>query len=147
MRILTLTTMLVFFVATSLLTGCSISYSTGKSSDSISASFDSISGSSGSGGDTAAAPAATVYAEDVAAATALYVSSQKNSEQFLQTISNIARSHGIVDWEREGMTYAAMGKGLKRSGIAEQQIAELPYFRTLAGSADFERLLTGYHQS
>lgn len=139
--------MLAIAAAASFLAGCSISYSTGKSSDSISTSFDSISGSSGSVGDTAAAPAANGYGEDVAAATVLYASSRKNSEQFLHTISNIARSHGIVDWEQERGTYAAMGKGLKRAGIDEQQIAELPYFRTLAGTADYTRLLKGYRQS
>ena len=147
MRISAVFTMPALLVATSLLAGCSISYSTGKSSDSISTSFDSISGSSTSGGDTAVAPAASAYAEDVAAATVLHASSQKNSEQFLQTISNIARSHGIVDWEQERGTYSAMGKGLKRAGVDEQKITELPYFRTLAGSAAYSRLLQGYHQS
>lgn len=147
MRITTLFAMPAILAVTSLLAGCSISYSTGKSSDSISTSLDSISSSSTSGGDTAAAPAASSYAEDVAAATVLHASSQKNSEQFLQTISNIARSHGIVDWEQEMGTYVAMGKGLKRAGVDEQQIAELPYFRTLVDSADYTRLLQGYHQS
>lgn len=147
MRISTFFAMMALFVVTSLLAGCSVSYSTGKSSDSISTSLDSISGSSGSSGDSAAGLAASAFAEDVEAATVLYASSLENSEQFQQIISNIARSHGIVDWEQQRGTYAAMGKGLKRAGVDEPKIVELPYFRTLAGSADFERLLQSYHQS
>ena len=136
----------IFLVAACMLAGCSISYSSGKSSDSISGSFDSISGSfdSSSGGGTTAAPAATAYAEDVAAATVLYVSSRDNTEHFQRVISTIARSHGIVDWEQKKLTYTAMGKGLKRAGIVEQQIAELPYFRSLGHDAAFKRVLTGY---
>ncbi len=140
-------TLPALFLAVIMLGGCSISYSTGKSSDSISASFDSISGSSGSGGQEAAASTASAYGEDVAAATVLYASSRNNVEQFLLTISTIATSHGIVDWEGEGGTYTAMGQGLKRAGVEKQQIATLPYFRTLVGSADYTRLMQGYSRS
>jgi hypothetical protein len=147
MRCSWFTTLPALFVTFTLLTGCSISYSTGKSSDSISASFDSISGSSASGGETAAISAANLYVEDVVAATVHYASNRENSEQFLHAISNIARRHGIVDWEREDMTYGAMGRGLRRAGVTEQQIGELPYFHTLTGSTDFKLLLVGYHQS
>jgi len=138
--------MLLLFAATCMLAGCSISYSTGKSSDSISGSLDSISGSfnSSSGGGTTAAPAATAYAEDVAAATVLYASSPDNTQHFQQIISSIARSHGIVDWERDELTYRAMGQGLKQAGIAELQIAGLPYFQSLGQGVDFKRVLTGY---
>jgi len=139
------TALLALFVTSTLLTGCSISYSTGKSSDSISASLDSI--SSGSGGATVAALEAGAYVEDVAAATALYASGRNNSEYFLRSIGHIARSHGIVDWERADLTYGAMGRGLRRAGIAEEQIGALPYFQTLAGRACFTLLLKGYHQS
>ena len=147
MRISTLASLLVLFTAISLLAGCSISYSTGKSSDAISASSDSISNSSDSDDDKTAASTASTYVEDVATATVRYASNQKAREQFLQTISNIARSHGIVDWEREKITYTAMGKGLKRAGINKQGIATLGYFRTLADKSDYSLVLKGYHQS
>lgn len=146
MRISILASLLVFFTLSSLLASCSISYSTGKSSDAISASSDSVSASSGSGDDNTAAAAASNYAEDVAAATVRYASRKTESEQFLQTISNIARSHGIVDWEREKITYAAMGAGLKRTGMDEQGIATLGYFRTHVSRTDYSLVLKGYRQ-
>jgi hypothetical protein len=147
MRISRAFTMLNLLVMVSLLTGCSISYSVGKSSDSISASSDSISGSSNSGGEKAATAALSSYAEDIAAATVLFASGQTNSEQFLQTVTTIGRSHGIINWELEQETYAAMGKGLKRAGIGEKQIANLPYFSTFVGTADYKLVLQGFHQS
>jgi len=137
--------LLCFCIAGCMLAGCSISYSSGKSSDSISGSFDSISGSfDSSSGGTTAAPAATAYAEDVAAATVLYTASPDNTGYFQQIISTIARSHGIVDWEQEKITYTAMGKGLKQAGISESQIAELPYFHGLGHKSAFKGVLSGY---
>ncbi|MDH5552860.1 MAG: putative lipoprotein [Nitrosomonas sp.] len=148
MRISISAGIILILVAPSFLTGCSISYSTGKSSDSISASSDSISDSSGSsGGDSATDTAANNYTEDVMVATARYASSQKDDEWFLQAISAIARSHGIVDWERDQLTYTAMGKGLKQAGIDEKAISTLAYFHTLPNRADYLLVLAGYHQS
>lgn len=143
----TITAIVLMIVASSLLAGCSISYSTGKSSDSISTSSDSISASSDSKGNGSAAAAANNYAEDVTAATAHYASSQKDGAEFLQIISNIARSHGIVDWEQDKLTYTAMGQGLKQAGIDEQTIAKLSYFHTLSNRANYLLVLEGYHQS
>ncbi len=139
--------MLTLLAAASLVAGCSISYSTGKSSDSISTSLDSISGSSGSGKEKSATSAAKTYTEDVAAATVLFASGQKNSEQFLATVSQIARSHGIVNWEKEKETYIAMGRGLKRAGITKKEISELPYFSSLAGTSNYSTVLHEYKKS
>ncbi len=147
MRISISVGMIFILVATSLLAGCSISYSTGKSSDSISASLDSISDSSDSGGDGEADAAVNNYTEDVMVATAQYVTSQKDDKWFLQAISNIARSHGIVDWEREQLTYKAMGKGLKQAGVDEAAISTLAYFHTLPNRTDYLLVLKGFHQS
>jgi len=139
--------MLILLAAAGLLAGCSISYSSGKSSDSISASLDSISGSSGSGKESSTALTAKTYTEDVAAATVLFASGQENSKQFLDTISQIARSHGIVNWEKEKETYSSMGMGLKRAGITKEEIPELPYFSTLAGTSSYSGVLQGYNRS
>ncbi len=147
MRISLITAMFLLFSVLSLLSGCSISYSSGKSSDSISASSDSISDSSGSGDDEEAESTANAYGEDIAAATKRYALYQTESAQFMQTISNIAQNHGIVDWEQEKLTYTAMGRGLKQAGINEQIIGELTYFSSLAGSDDYSLVLAGYHQS
>jgi len=147
MRISLITAMFLLFAVFSLLSGCSISYSVGKSSDSISASSDSISDSSGGDDDEEAESTANAYGEDIAAATKHYALYQTKREQFMQTVSNIARNHGIVDWEQEKLTYTAMGRGLKQAGINEQFIGELAYFSSLLGSDDYSLVLAGYHNS
>ena len=147
MRISTITAVLLILSVTAFLSGCSISYSGGKSSDSISASLDSISDSSSGGDDSSAASAANYYAEDVTAATVDYASNQHGVERFQQIISSIARIHGVVDWERDQLTYTAMGKGLRQAGIDEQGIDTLVYFQTLPNRADYLLVLAGYHQS
>ena len=153
MRLLLFTTCLTVFVSLGLLTGCSVSYSFGKSSDAISASLDSISASSGSISDSsskddkAAKVAAKMFIEDVAAATVNFISNQDNSELFQQAISSIAKNHGIVDWEQERITYIAMGRGLKQAGVDEQTISNFPYFRIVANSSFYSYVLAGYHQS
>ena len=147
MRISTITAVLLILSVPAFLSGCSISYSGGKSSDSISASLDSISDSSSGGDDSAAASAANNYAEDVTAATADYASNQSGVERFLQVISSIARTHGVVDWERDQLTYTSMGKGLKQAGVDEQTIATLAYFHGLPNRSDYLLVLESYRQS
>jgi len=147
MRFSLLAIILVLFASISLLAGCSISYSLGKSSDSISASLDSISDSSDSSDNDAADETANMYIEDVAVATVRFVSNKEESGLFQQAISNIAWNHGIVDWEQEEITYVAMGKGLKQAGVDEHTISDFPYFRIVASSAYYLQVLAGYHQS
>ncbi len=147
MRFPLLAIILVFFTSISLLAGCSISYSLGKSSDSISASLDSISDSSDSSDNDASDETASMYIEDVVVATVHFVSSMKDSELFQQAISDIAWNHGIVDWEQEDITYVAMGQGLKQAGVDEHTISDFPYFRIVASGAFYSQVLAGYRQS
>ncbi len=128
-------------------TGCSISYSLEQSSDSVSASLESLTSPSrsSSGEEEAQVSAtATIYEEDVAAATVLYVSSDKNNDTYLRQITSIAENHGISDWEQESSTFFGMGKGLRRAGVAESSIASLPYFRSIADSPNYSLVLRGY---
>ena len=147
MRISTIIAVLLILSVPVFLSGCSVSYSGGKSSDSISASLDSISDSSSGGDDSSAASAANNYAEDVTAATADYASNQSGVERFLQVISSIARIHGVVDWERDQLTYTSMGKGLKQAGVDEKTIAILAYFHGLPNRSDYLLVLESYRQS
>ena len=128
-------------------TGCSISYSLEKSSDSVSASLDSItsiSTSSSGGEEEKVSVTATVYEEDVAAVTVLYVSSEKNNDDYLRQITSIAKKHGISDWEQDSSTFVGMGKGLRRAGVAEASIVSLPYFRSIADGSNYSQVLKGY---
>ncbi len=130
-------------------TGCSISYSLEKSSDSVSASLDSItsiSTSSSGGGEeeTKIKETGTVYEEDVAAVTVLYVSREKSTDDYQRQITAIAKNHGISDWEQEESTFFGMGKGLRRAGVSEDSIANLPFFRSMTKSSQYSNVITGY---
>lgn len=130
-------------------TGCSISYSLEKSSDSVSASLDSftsISTSSSGGEDEKVSAAISVYQEDVAAVTVLYVSRHEKTDEYQRQVTTIARNHGISDWEQEQSTYIGMGKGLRRAGVSKDSIGNLPYFRSMVAdsSAQYSKVMTGY---
>jgi len=123
-----------------LLAGCSISYSSGKSSDSVTSSVSS------GGGSKTAGQEISLYTEEVVALTDSYVRQGKNSVNFQHTITYIARTHGINDWEREESTFVAMGKGLKQAGVSEENIVRLPYFETLAKGSQLASLLKGFKE-
>ena len=128
--------------------GCSVSYSTGKSSDTVSTLLDSVSGSmtSMSGGSDVALRLKS-YEEDVVAATSLSVSRGQSGQQLIQLITSLARHHGIVDWEQETVSFEAMGQGLRRAGIAREDIARLPYFKKIAGQVEYAFVLKGYQKA
>jgi hypothetical protein len=128
--------------------GCSISYSLEKSSDSVSASLDSITSistsSSGGSEETKVNATGSVYEEDVAAVTVLYVSREKTTDDYQRQVAAIAKTHGISDWEQEESTYLGMGKGLRRAGISEDSIVNLPFFRSIAESSHYSSVIAGY---
>lgn len=131
-------------------TGCSISYSLEKSSDSVSASLDSltsitsISTSSPGGEEGKVDATGSLYEEDVAAVTVLYVSREKTTDEYQRQVTSIARNHGISDWEQEMTTFIGMGRGLRRAGISEDSIPNLPYFRSIADGSNYSEVLKGY---
>ena len=135
------------------LAGCSISYSFGKSSDSISASSKSLTSSSGgdeeSGGDEKkdeekASEEVSLYMEDVTAATALYASKDESNTEFQNQIAAIAKSHGITDWESEKSTFTAMGEGLKKAGVSQDKISDLSYFKSISTDSHYSLVISGY---
>ena len=142
----------LLLVASLLQAGCSVSYSLEKSSDSVSTSLDSITSisTSSSGGEESeekkVSETATVYEEDIAAVTVLYASREKNNDEFQRNVASIAKNHGITDWEQEESTFLAMGKGLRRAGVAEDSIGNLPYFRSIAGSSNYSLVVKGYRR-
>ena len=133
--------LLLVVITLALLAGCSISYSSGKSSDSSTSSSTS---SSGGDESTKAAEEVSHYMEEISAMTVLSVSQQKDSEEFQRRITDIAISHGITDWEKEDSTFIAMGKGLKRAGVEEESIATLPYVEMFSQSPKYSLILKGY---
>ncbi|WP_136798593.1 MULTISPECIES: putative lipoprotein [Desulfosediminicola] len=105
--------------------GCSVSYSLEKSSDSVSKSSESIMGSfesisaSSSGSDESVAMNLKLYQDDVAGLVSFYVKRHgKSRAAFENDLNQIARSHGITNWETMEETYEAIGRGLSIGGVS-----------------------------
>ena len=143
--------LLIYLACFSMLqAGCSISYSLEKSSDSVSTSLDSltsitsISTSSSGGEEEKISATSTVYEEDVAAVTVLYISREKTADEYQRQVTNIAKNHGISDWEQEQSTFIGMGKGLRRAGVNRTSISNLAYFKSMADSLSYSDIIKGY---
>lgn len=119
--------------------GCSISYSIGKSSDSV----KSISDSSG---PSATADNETAYRNDLNDFTVASVQSGQPAEAYLQSVSRIAEAHGITDWEHERNTYLAIGAGLKQAGLGREEVPRLALVRSLTETQPdtMAAILAGY---
>lgn len=140
MRCLSVVRNLLLVVAgLALLAGCSISYSSGKSSDSSVSSF-----SSGGGESKKADKENSTYVDDIVAATNLFVTQGGDDETFQRQIAFVAGKHGITAWANDDSTFVAMGKGLKQAGIKEDQISTLPYFSTISSGPKYDMLMKGY---
>ncbi|MCK5696924.1 MAG: putative lipoprotein [Gammaproteobacteria bacterium] len=133
---------LIIALCSSFISGCSISYSSGKSSDSI----QSILSSSGGGNETKSTESASLYQDDVIAATVSFVNTEGTNFDFQNQISFIAQNHGITDWENEKTTYTAMGEGLRQAGVTQDNIKTLPYFNRLASNVNYSNILQAYQK-
>jgi len=111
--------------------GCSFSYSSdslskssGRSSDSVSSIVSSPSNSS---------KTTDKYQQEIQEYTHAYVkSSDADYASFQKGLTDIANSHGVVDWEQDSITYVAIGRGLKKAGL--EGVAYETYKKNLTGS-------------
>ncbi|MGR9087996.1 MAG: putative lipoprotein [Gammaproteobacteria bacterium] len=106
--------------------GCSIS----KSSESVSDSASSIVSSPSSISDKE-----TKYEREVTDYTMAHVKSSQEDLDYLgfsKGLSDIAAEIGIVNWDQNSKTYIAIGKGLKKAGVAGT--AYESYKKNFAGS-------------
>ena len=99
------------------LAGCSIS-------DSISASFESSAASiaSSSGSSTSSSADRESYRNDVRDYTDAYVKSGGGFDNFTRGLTDIAKKHGVSDWESDQDTYVGIGAGLKKGGVTPAQL-------------------------
>jgi hypothetical protein len=117
--------------------GCSIS----TSSESLSEATTSSSRSS-----TSSSPGReSAYRDDVRDFTAASVRSGNRLDALQRGLGDLARSHGITNWEEDPGTYDAIGRGLGAAGIDGVELDA--YKTTLAGadSSKLEALERGYH--
>ena len=115
-----ITSSLFIMIALGFTTGCfkisATQASLGSSSDSSSSPFKSSSKLS-SGSDAEDAKEETAYQRDVRDYTVEFARSAGDIESFQRDLSAIAEGYGITDWERNGGTYVAVGRGLAESEL------------------------------
>ena len=107
-----------------LLVGCSLSTSSQSASDS-SASSESSSRSSASSSRSSTSSSEgrqSRYREDVRSYTAAYVRSGAQIDVFERQLSELARSHGLTNWEEDEATYIGIGAGLGDAAIDKAQL-------------------------
>ena len=109
---------------------CSFSYSSKSISDSITSSSKSISDSVTSSSDsvsdssTSSSPgsAASRYRKDVESYTQAFVVSGGSDSSFKSGLGEVAKKHGITDWEANDETWIGIGRGLGRTKIDDVQL-------------------------
>ena len=108
------------FAATAL--ACSFSHSSESSSDSSNNSSESSSHSSSPGGGSNKDATQTSFDRDVESYTVAFLQAGgRDDEAFLAGIGDLARTHGVSDWESELSTWEAIGRGLARSHASAAQ--------------------------
>jgi hypothetical protein len=103
--------------------------SSGASADSSNAFSQSISGSSSPDDDAEVPDAESRYREDVRVAARAWGTSDAPADSFARELSQIAASHGFVDWQAQPSTWAAVAEGLQEAGVpateADARLASL----------------------
>lgn len=110
------------------LTGCSISASSASISGSIESSSDSSSSvSSGSSPKDGIGKDKLPYRDDVANLTYSIAGSSISAADFPNALARTASQFKISNWSQEKATYYGIAKGLKRAGIARENVARTPF--------------------
>ena len=85
------------------------------------------------------------YQDDVSNATAIALNSEEsNSDEVLRNVSKVAAEYGISDWETQGATFYAIGKGIRESGASEREAKSLASQVTGSNKDATGLLLEGY---
>jgi len=108
------------------LVGCSLSTSSRSSSD----SSDSSESSSRS---STSEERHSRYREDVRSYTAAYVRSGGQFDAFEKELGELARRHGLTNWEDDQTTYVGIGEGLGDAAVGK---AELETYTTSVSRSD-----------
>ena len=101
---------------------CSFSQSSESSSDSSNNSSESSSHSSSPGGGGNKDATQTSFDRDVEQYTVAFLQAGgTDDDSFLAGIGDLARTHGVSDWESELSTWEAIGRGLAHSHASAAQ--------------------------
>jgi hypothetical protein len=123
---------LAFTVA---LAGCSFSYSSGSISDSLESSSGSLGSSSESSSSGKSVSKDKVpYRDDIANLTYSVAGSSMTASEFPNALTRTARQFKISNWSQEKATFNGIGKGLKKAGIAKENIAKQAFLANVLSS-------------
>jgi len=108
------------------LVGCSLSTSSRMTSDFLDSSESSSRSSTSKERHSR-------YREDVRSYTAAYVRSGGQFDAFTKELGDLARRHGLTNWEDDQTTYIGIGEGLGDAAVGE---AELETYKTSLSRSD-----------
>lgn len=100
--------------------GCSFYYSSESSAKSCTSPSRSSASSSDSSDDDDAKKEA--YRNDVRDFTVAWAERQGDLDGFEAGLGDVARRHGVTDWEADDATYAAIGAGLRRAHASDEDV-------------------------
>ena len=123
----------VLILALLLFVGCSLSTSSRSVSDSSDSSESSSRSSASSSRSSTSGERRSQYREDVRSYTAAYVRSGGQLDAFQTELGELARSHGLTNWEEDEATYVGIGEGL---GDAAVGTAQLEMYKTSFSRSD-----------
>lgn len=112
-----------------LVSGCGIFKSSTSQASSESSSKSSTSSSTSSSGDDGESAA---YQRDVQELVAAHAAGDADVGSFARDLGAVAAAHGVLDWERSEVTYAAVGRGLAEAGADRARVEA--YGRALAAA-------------
>ncbi|MCW7469924.1 putative lipoprotein [Leptospira kanakyensis] len=91
-------------------------------SDSTSAFVKSVSKSISSISDGEKEKAMNEYKEDIIASVALQIRYENHKQELENQLAAIAKSHGVVAWRSNSVTYIAIGQGLKQANLSPSEM-------------------------
>ncbi len=87
----------------------------------------------------------TTYRMDVKGISEFYSKNLASDTGFIRDISFVAEKNGITNWKSEKVTYFAIGEGLKKSNLSENEFQNLKKVIS-GGNAEIQNLMEkGYH--
>jgi hypothetical protein len=117
------------------LAGCSFSYSSGSISDSLESSSGSLGSSSESSSSGKSVSKEKIpYRDDIANLTYSVAGSSMTASEFPNALTRTARQFKISNWSQEKATFNGIGKGLKKAGIAKENIAKQAFLANVLSS-------------
>jgi hypothetical protein len=84
------------------------------------------------------------YLEDVRSYTAANVRGGVPLETFQKELGDLARAHGLTNWEDDGTTYLGIGEGLSDAAVGPAQLEMYKTSLSRSDPAKMQAIQRGY---